>query len=219
VRFDLVVFDLDGTLVDTLPDIAGALNGALATRGAEPIDVAVVRSLVGEGVVNLAAKALALRPLPGTDAASLARDIVATYREKPCVASRTYDGIPETLAGLRAAGCRLAVLTNKPGLVARMLLEALGLAARFDEGAVIGDGDGFARKPDPEAVRALLGRWSVEPARMLMVGDGLPDLAVARAAGCKVAAATWGYTDRTRLEMEKPDFVVEAPGEVLRLVS
>lgn len=216
VSFDLVVFDLDGTLVDSLPDIAGALNHALAARDAAPLALDAVRGLVGEGVVSLAQRALDLRPAGGTDAVGLAREVVAFYEARPCVASRLYDGIEAMLESLSRQGRRLAVLTNKPGGVARALLAVLACSHRFE--AIIGDGDGYARKPDPEAARALLARSSLGPEGMLMVGDGMPDLAFARAAGCAVAAVAWGYTERERLRAGKPDFLLEVPSELLDVV-
>jgi phosphoglycolate phosphatase len=215
LRFDLVLFDLDGTLVDSLPDIATALNRALGGVGLPPLPLDVVRTLVGEGVTRLAEKALAHHGAPG-DAAALAREVVDIYEARPCVETRLYDGIQPTLAALRQRGAHLGVLTNKMGRVARPLLRALALDHLFD--AVVGDGDGHARKPAPDAALALAARFGTTPARTLMVGDGLPDLAMARAAGCPVAAVTWGYTERTLLEAQRPDFLVGAPAELLALV-
>lgn len=210
----MILFDLDGTLVDSLPDIARALNHALVARNLAPLSLDVVRGLVGEGVVKLAQKALAVQR-SARDPDALAAEIVASYQAEPCVDSRVYPGIPETLAALRARGCHLAVLTNKPGPVARALVDALGLTGEFAE--VLGDGDGHPRKPAPDGARALLGRVGVSPDRALIVGDGLPDVALARALGSAVAAAAWGYTTRDRLKAEKPDYWLEAPGDLLAL--
>lgn len=214
MTFDLFLFDLDGTLVDSLPDIAAALNGALEARGAAPLPVDVVRTLVGEGVLRLAEKAIALRPEAG-DAAALARDVITRYEADPCGQTRLYPGMAETLVALRMAGRRLAVLTNKPGQVARALIAELRLSSTLD--AVVGDGDGYARKPDPAAAHALLARFGVPPDRALMIGDGLPDVAMGKAAGITVAAASWGYTDRPRLAAERPDYVIAAPAQILDL--
>ncbi len=214
MRFALVIFDLDGTLVDSLPDIAGALNHALGGRGLPPLPIDVVRGLVGEGVGKLAEKALAVAGRDVADASALADAIVAHYLAHPCVETRAYEGIEPALVELRGAGCRLAVLTNKVGSVARALLDELRLAAHFD--AILGENDGFPRKPDPAAARSLFARFG-EPA--LMVGDGLPDMALARAAGCASAAALWGYTTRVRLEAESPTFLVERPEQLRALVT
>jgi phosphoglycolate phosphatase len=218
VRFDLVLFDLDGTLVHSLPDIAAALNTALGELGRPPLPEAQVQTLVGEGVVRLAEKALAVGPAAAAgDVQRLADRVRDIYRQRPCVASRPFPGIVETLQALRAAPeRRLAVLTNKPGEVTRPLLDALQLTQFFD--AIIGDGDGHPRKPDPGAARSLVARFGTAVERTLMVGDGLPDLAVARAVPCAAAAALWGYTPREMLRGEGPQYVVEAPGELVGIV-
>jgi phosphoglycolate phosphatase len=214
----LILFDLDGTLVDSLPDIAGALNHALAEIGRAPLDLAVVRTLVGDGVLRLAERALAEDGRATlVDAADLADRIRRRYEQQPCVASRLYPGIAEALAALVARDVRLAVLTNKPADVARALLQAIGVAGRFD--AVIGDGDGFARKPAPVAALSLMARWNASPAQTLMVGDGVPDMQVAMAAGCVAAAALWGYTPRALLAAESPQFFLDSPGDLLPLLS
>jgi phosphoglycolate phosphatase len=214
MNFELVVFDLDGTLVDSLPDIASALNHALRTFAIPPLDPAVVRTLVGDGILALATRALtASGATGGPPAAELARVAQAHYHQHVCEGSLLYDGVEELLRRLKdAPGRRLAVLTNKPAGLARPLVDALGLDGLLD--AVIGDGDGFPRKPAPDALIALCRRFGVPEDRTLMVGDGLPDLAIARAAGCPAAAALWGYTPRERLLAERPNFVAERPEEI-----
>src|SRR4051794_22816619 len=215
LRFDLLLFDLDGTLVDSLPDIASALNHALAAEGLRELPLDVVRDLVGEGVLRLVEKALVLQKAE-RDAAALARQVVAFYSQKPCVNTRVFPGVEAAVARLRDQELRLAVLTNKVGSVARDLLAELHMKDRFD--AIVGEGDGHARKPSPDAALALIGQFGTSPTRTLMVGDGLPDLAMARAAGCAVAAVTWGYSDRGALEAQRPDFIVEAAAELLAIV-
>jgi phosphoglycolate phosphatase len=217
VRFELVIFDLDGTLVHSLPDIASALNAGLAAEGRPPLPEAQVMTLVGEGVVRLAEKALSVGGGAGPeDVQRLADRVRDTYRQRPCVATRPFPGVLETLQALRTSGRRLAVLTNKPGEVTRPLLEALQLTEYFD--AIIGDGDGHPRKPDPAAPRDLISRFATTPDRTLMVGDGLPDLAVARATPCAAAAALWGYTPVEALRAEKPAHELGAPSELLAIV-
>jgi phosphoglycolate phosphatase len=210
-----LLLDLDGTIVDSLPDIAGALNASLSDASLPPLAIDVVRGLVGEGVHSLAEKALAVSSPSALAPAALASEIVRRYAEHPCVATRLYPGMAAALAALRARGSRLAVLTNKPGPVARALVAALSLTDTFD--AVVGDGDGYPRKPAPDAARALAARFAVPLARTLMVGDGLPDLAMARAARCPVAAATWGYTDRALLAAHQPDHLIDSPDQLLAL--
>lgn len=217
VRFPLVVFDLDGTLVDSLADIAAALNHALADAGLQPLGLDHVRSLVGDGVAALVQRAVDGQPAGGQGGASapLVDAMVARYNQFPCVATRPYPQIPALLDRLRSDGCRLAVLTNKPGPLARALLEAVALTPWFD--AIIGDGDGFPRKPDPGALVQLAARHALAPESVLMVGDGVPDLAVARAFGCASAAAGWGYVAPDVLRAEAPTFWLNEPLDLLGL--
>lgn len=216
MSLDLVVFDLDGTLVDSLPDIASALNGALEDQGLARLTQDVVGTLVGDGILALATRALAQQNAPSpVTAEELARAVWNRYVRHPCVDTRPYDEILDTLASLRAENVPLAVLTNKPGDIARLLLGSLGMDALFLE--IVGDGDGFPRKPDPGALVHLMARVGAKPERTLMVGDGLPDMAVARAAGCIAVAALWGYTPRALLLERQPDNALLSPSQLLNL--
>jgi phosphoglycolate phosphatase len=219
VTFDLLIFDLDGTLVDSLPDITRALNLALTEAGRAALSADVVRGLVGEGVIRLAEKALQVTVASAgeTTAERVADRIRSIYEAEPCVLTRLYPGVADALTALRATGRhKLALLTNKPGVVTRPLLAALKIDVQFD--AAIGDGDGHPRKPDPAAVHALCARFGTTAARTLMIGDGLPDMAVARAAGCAAAAALWGYTDRAALLATAPKFALEDVRDLLPIV-
>jgi len=209
----LVLFDLDGTLVDSASDIAAALNAALAELGQPTHPVGVVTSYVGDGAAKLVERAVA--PGAEVDSELLLERFRAQYAANVAVHTRPYPGIVETLDGFAAAGRRLAVLTNKPGDLARALLRALALEGRFAD--VVGDGDGFPRKPAPDAALALCARHAVHPAHAVLVGDGLPDVRLARAAGCRVAAVTWGYTPRALLAAEGPDWIVDEPSALLTL--
>jgi phosphoglycolate phosphatase len=211
-----VVFDLDGTLVDSLPDITAALNVALVGHGVAALSLEDVRGLVGEGIGKLVEKALAFRGVLNMAPVAVAREVLAAYRLRPVIETRLYDGMLDTLDVLRRAGCRLAVLTNKSGELARSLLAELGITGHFD--AVLGDGDGFPRKPDSGGLRSLLAQAGVAPGRVLMVGDAVPDIRVAKAVGAGAAAALWGYTDRVRLAAEQPDHELGAPADVASLV-
>lgn len=212
---DLVLFDLDGTLADTLPDIAAALAATLDEVGVPAPPVAVVKGLVGDGSRKLIERALA-RASAGGDLDALLARFVAHYAAHVCVASRLYPGMREALEQASRAGIGLAVVTNKPGALARDLLDRLGLAGTFT--AVIGDGDGFPRKPDPSAAQALIARAGTAAARTAMIGDGLPDVRTARAAGALAIAAGWGYVAPERLRAEAPDLVAATPAEAIAFV-
>lgn len=215
MQFRLWIFDLDGTLVDSLGDIAAALNHGLQSAGLAALPPETVRRFVGDGVKTLVARALAHHGAADVDAAAVTAAVVARYHDHACVLTRLYDGIAPTLQLLREAGAKLAVLTNKPASIARALIAGLPLAAPFD--VVVGDGDGYPRKPDPAAAAALAARFGGSPAQTMMVGDGLPDLAMAQAFGCPVAAAGWGYTDREQLRAANPTYLVETPAQLLAL--
>ncbi|MDB4980803.1 MAG: haloacid dehalogenase [Myxococcales bacterium] len=209
----LVLFDLDGTLVDSAPDIAAALNAALVDLGQPPHPLPTVTGYVGDGAAKLVERAVG--PSTDVDQSLLLERFKAQYAANLCVATRPYPGIVDVLERYAADGTPLAVVTNKPGDLARALLDALALTRYFVD--VIGDGDGFPRKPSPEIALAVCGRHGVTPADTLLVGDGLADLGFARAAGCRVAAVAWGYTPREKLVAEHPDWIVETPVALLTL--
>ena len=212
---DLVIFDLDGTLVDSLPDIAAALNHALATHGLQVQPTEVVATLVGDGILALAERALELQNNKSVSAHDLSQSIWHRYLTQPCVLTKTYEGIVQALETLKQRGIPVAVLTNKPGDVARLVLAALNLSEGFM--AVIGDGDGFPRKPAPAALANLMALANARPERTLMVGDGVPDVQVAKAAGCIAVAALWGYSRRAVLLEQQPNFAVMSPWQILDL--
>ena len=212
----LVLFDLDGTLVDTIPDIARALGVALEGTDARPLALDTVKRMVGDGARQLIRRALgASRSDAAREEAVLGR-FLASYRENVCVASQLYPGVVEGLAALRADGAALAVVTNKPGDLARTLLATLEIATSFD--AIIGDGDGFPRKPDPAAALSLLAKVGASPARAVVVGDGLPDMRLAHALGATAVAATWGYVPVAALADEQPTFLAGSFQEAMSII-
>jgi len=183
------LLDLDGTLVDTVPDLAAALNRLMAAHRLAPFDIAETAAMVGDGVAKLVERAFAAR-LGVSDAAAVAA-FSTDYGAHVAVASRLYPGVMETLDGLAGEGWRLAVCTNKPEAAARALLAATGLAPRF---AAVGAGDSFAvRKPDPAHLLATLRVAGGEPAFAVMAGDHRNDVVAARGAGVPCIFAAWGY--------------------------
>ena len=212
----LVLFDLDGTLVDTAPDIARALGIALTGTGVPQPPLDTVKRMVGDGARELIRRALAdVRSDGAREEAAFGR-FLASYRENVCVASQLYPGVVEGLAALRSDGAVLAVVTNKPGDLARTLLAALGIATSFE--AIIGDGDGFPRKPDPAAALSILAKMGASPDRAVIVGDGLPDMRLARALGVTAVAATWGYVPAAALARETPAFLAGSFQEAMSII-
>jgi phosphoglycolate phosphatase len=213
----LIFFDLDGTLVDSAPDIARALNATMAELGVPALPVAQVVGYVGDGATKLVERALPPSSADGVDVDLLVATFRRRYAEAICVETRPYPGMLDVLERLVRLGPPLAVLTNKPGDLARALLRALELERLFAD--VVGDGDGWPRKPAPDAARHILARHAVAARDALLVGDGLPDVRLARAIGCRMAAAAWGYTSRALLAAEAPDAVLDEPQDLLALLA
>jgi phosphoglycolate phosphatase len=184
-----LLLDLDGTLVNTIPDLAAALNRLMASRGLPILTHQQVTLMVGDGVAPLVQRAFAAAGRQ-SDATALA-DFTADYLAHVAVESRLYPGVETALAELVRDGWRLAVCTNKPEQAARTLLQAVGLLPLL---CAVGGGDSFpARKPDPIHLLATLDLASGRPETTLMLGDHHNDVAAARAAGILAIFAAWGY--------------------------
>ncbi|WP_285447140.1 phosphoglycolate phosphatase [Xanthomonas sp. LMC-A-07] len=188
--YPLVIFDLDGTLVDSASDIAEALNGTLQELGLQQFPEATVRSWIGEGVHTLLATALREA---GSD-----RDVDAEmpvmmrhYEASLLHHPRLYPGVAEALPALRSAGATLALCTNKPARFIQPLLEHLCIAAQF---ATVLGGDSLPqRKPSAAPLLHLAQQFQYAPAQCLMVGDSATDAAAAQAAGMPLAMVRYGY--------------------------
>jgi phosphoglycolate phosphatase len=187
-----IVFDLDGTLVDTLPDLTRALNDALSELGAPPVPASLVRQSLHGGLEASAAEAMRYLSLDPQVAAPLALAYTRHYAGVPVRDSHPYPGVPQLLARLARDGTRLAVCTNKPLAQAEAVLAATGLGDFFP--VVVGADCCASRKPDPEPVRHVLARLGSVPQDALMVGDSLADVRSAYGAGvaCLLHAAGYG---------------------------
>lgn len=189
-----VVLDLDGTLVDTLPDLHDAVRALLAEAGRDAPAAAEVRTMIGDGARRLVERALARAGAPVDDAALEVayRRFLELYGAAPCRASRLYPGVEEALRALAARGVRLGVCTNKPQAPTEAILRTLGVADLFK--AVVGGDAVPRRKPDPAHLQAVLDLLSATPATAVMVGDSRNDLAPARALGMPCVLVDYGYT-------------------------
>ncbi len=184
----LIVFDLDGTLIDSRADLADAANALIVERGGRPLAEAAVGRMVGEGAAQLVRRALAAAALP-LDERSVAR-FLELYDERLLRRTRPYPGVPAALEAL-APRYLMAVLTNKPVAPARRLLDALELSP-FIASAIGGDGP-FARKPDPAGMLRLIEDHHSSAARTVLVGDSRIDFDTARAAGTAICLARYGF--------------------------
>ncbi len=184
-----LLLDLDGTLVDSVPDLAAALNRLMAARRMARFSDAETAAMVGDGARKLIERAFAARGLVADEAAM--EHFMADYGAHLATATRPYPGVETTLRAMTEAGWRLAVCTNKPEAMARALLAALGLANLF---RAIGGGDSFAaRKPDPAHLLATLRAAGGTPDRAVMAGDHANDVLAASGAGLPCIFAGWGY--------------------------
>lgn len=199
---DAVVFDLDGTLIDSAGDLARAANRLLAEEGRRALDMAEVRRFIGDGARVLVRRAMAAT---GAEAAEdgldhLTSRFIALYEADATASTVVYPGVVETLDRLRALGLRIAVCTNKPQTATGSVLEALGLAGRIDAAA---GGDRFpVRKPDAGHLLGTLELLGVAAGRAVMVGDNEHDCAVARAAGTGSVLVTYGYARKALHEID-----------------
>lgn len=186
-----VIFDLDGTLVDSAPDMHAALNRVLIERGHPAVTLERLRSFVGHGVPTLVRRAMAAVGAAEDGFDDWHDGYMVCYGEGICVATQPYGGVLDALDTLAARGHRLGVCTNKPQGLTEALLDGLGLGRRF--GAVLGGDAGFGCKPDPAPLREVVARLGGGPA--VMVGDSAADIGAAHAAGMPVILYTGGYAD------------------------
>ena len=208
-----IVFDLDGTLADTAPDLHLVLSEVLAPEGLQAPPLDAVRTMIGGGVRLLLERALSALGQPVTAARidALAERFVARLVEKPCRAGGLYEEVAPTLRVLRRRGARLGVCTNKPQRASEVLLQALGI---LDEFATVLGGDVLARrKPDPLPLATVLDRLGAETREAVMVGDSATDLLTARALGVPCVLVSFGYTTTPVLELGA-DRVIDRFGEL-----
>lgn len=188
--FRLLVFDLDGTLVDSVRDLTAAVNHLIRERGGTPLDEDRVARMVGEGAKVTVRRALDAARLACDDDA-LAR-FLEIYDARLLDHTKPYEGIPDVLARASRAGLALAVLTNKPLAASRAVLEGTGLLPYF--GALIVGGDGpWPRKPAPDGLLALIERAATNRSATLLVGDSTIDIETARSAGVPICLARYGF--------------------------
>jgi phosphoglycolate phosphatase len=185
----LIVFDLDGTLIDSRRDLAESANRMLASYGAAPLPVDSVAGMVGEGARILVERALAATGLDPREPEALRR-FLAAYDEELLVHTRPYEGVVAALEEVSSVA-PIAVLTNKPEAPTRRLLEVFGMDP-FVRWSIGGD-SGFARKPDPAGLRSLVSSAGARPDTTLLVGDSMVDVETARRAGTRMCLARYGF--------------------------
>ncbi|MEP6961287.1 MAG: HAD-IIIA family hydrolase [Acidobacteriota bacterium] len=210
---ELLIFDLDGTLIDSKLDLANSVNATRAWMGLGPLPLEQVSSYVGNG-----APMLVKRALPGASEEDLARGLrhfLDYYREHMLDATTLYPGVREALDEMHAAGKSLAVLTNKPVRFSVTLLERLHLDLHFFR--IYGGNSFEEKKPHPAGINALMRERNVAPRRTVMVGDSSVDVLTARNAGTLACGVQWGFQPETFLDAP-PDLLIDDLRELSRLV-
>jgi len=215
-KFRLVVFDLDGTLVDSRRDLAESANQLLEQCGAPPLAEEAIGRMVGDGAATLVARVFVATKMP-QPVDALPR-FLTLYNSRLLRFTIPYPGIPELLAAVQARAT-LAVLTNKPLAAARTILDGLDLSRFFSDRVVGGDGP-FSRKPSPEGLAHLMGSVGVSSATTLLVGDSVIDWRTAHAAGAFSCVARYGFGfDGFPADSLRPgDRVIDHPAELLALL-
>ncbi|MCR9159104.1 MAG: HAD family hydrolase [Nannocystaceae bacterium] len=210
-----VIFDLDGTLADSLADIAASTNACLAEAGLPTHDAATVRSFVGGGIGMLVERALGPHATPQNTERLLAA-IRSHYAEHCTDETRLYDGVEATLARLDAQDVRLGVVSNKPDGMTQHMVATLMPSVPF--GFVTGERPDIPRKPDPTGILTACSTLGVPPSAAIYVGDTAVDVEASRAAGLRSVAVAWGFRDRSVLAAAKPDHLIDHPRDLLPLV-
>jgi phosphoglycolate phosphatase len=217
VRPRLLVFDLDGTLVDSRQDLANATNALLESLGAARLGDDSIARMIGEGAAVLVRRALEAAGLDPATPRALER-FLELYDERLLEHTRPYDGMPATLDRLARAGLTMAVLTNKPAAPTTRLLDGLRLSAYFT--AVLGGDSPLGRKPDPAGLLHLIGSCGATRQTSLMVGDSKIDWETARRAGTRICLARYGFGYRfDAAELSGEEIVIRDPSGLAEAVG
>ncbi|WP_288064689.1 phosphoglycolate phosphatase [Rodentibacter caecimuris] len=221
-QFKLIGFDLDGTLVDSLPDLALSVNSALAEFDLPQAPESLVLTWIGNGAPVLIARALGWakeqtgKTLTEADVEKVKERFSYYYGENLCNVSRLYPNVKETLEALKAKGYILAVVTNKPTKHVQPVLAAFGIDHLFSE--TLGGQSLPAIKPHPAPLYYLCGKFGVEPRQVLFVGDSKNDILAAHAAGCAVVGLTYGYNYNIPISESNPDWVFDDFDKLLKIL-
>ncbi len=214
-QFAAIVFDLDGTLIDSVPQVAWAMNRVFAEDGLAPLDLDEVKIAVGGGAREMFDKTLATRRLEA-DVDGMIQRYMAAYLEDPAAETIVFDGVREILAEFAGAGVLMGICTNKPSRSTGAVLRALGLDGFF--GAVAAADDTPFMKPDGRHVTAVLDALGVNAERAALVGDSEIDVRAGRAAGLATVAVTYGYCHVPFAELGA-DALIDTFGELPRALS
>lgn len=203
-----VLFDLDGTLADSLSTIAAALNETLAAAGYPTHTTAAVATMVGDGAATLIDRGAP----PGADRAALLADLKTRYAPHSFALTKPFPGVVQLLRSLEGAGARLAVLSNKPHAMTVLVVQRLFPETKFVH--VFGQREDVPMKPDPTVALQLADALGLQPSQCAMVGDSQVDVQTGRRAGMLAVGVTWGFRSRVELSTASPDVLVDTVAEL-----
>ncbi|MCD7823398.1 MAG: HAD-IA family hydrolase [Oscillospiraceae bacterium] len=213
-----VIFDLDGTLVDTAEDLGDSVSAALRELGLPVHTTEEYISFVGNGTLMLVKRSLPENLREDEELLNKAHDLFCNhYAGHYLDKSRVYDGIPEVVKSLKSAGLKLYVMTNKPYQFASKIIDECFPAGTFE--LVAGSGQGFPRKPDPSYENHLIELSGADKSEVIHIGDSATDVETAHNAGLKCIACTWGFRSRESLIAAEGDYIVDEPGEILEILG
>ncbi len=212
----LYIFDLDGTLLNTLGVIADNSNYALKKYGYEPVDTEKYTSFIGNGARVLIERVSEYRGVAPDAIDDIYKAFLLRYIENPLGDTTAYEGIEEMLEKLKKRGSYLAVLTNKPDGAAQSSIESYFRKGLFD--MVIGQQERYKRKPDPQTVELILSSLGIRKSEAVMIGDSDVDIKTGKNAGIKTCAVTWGYVDKNELASLNPDIIIDKVCELEKLI-
>lgn len=208
----LLIFDLDGTLIDSVPDLAAAVNASLVKNGLPTHSTDTIRTLVGNGSYALCQRAIS----PQDDKTLINQvhhDFLAYYEQHTCTKSTPYDGVNQGLSALKLHGYTLAIVTNKPIRFLPHILAHFGWQSLFD--CVVGDGTLPTKKPDPAPLLYVCDTLGFTPAQALMIGDSKNDIIAGKKACISTIALTYGYNHNEPIVDSKPDYVFDRFGQMV----
>ena len=213
MTFSVVLFDLDGTLLDSIQDIAGCANEVLGRWQLQQLSVEQFKAYVGDGVVNLARKLLPQNLRDDETVSRFLQEYAELYRQRWNASTSIYKGVPEMLTKLERRGVPMAVLSNKRDDFTKVCVRELLPSWRF--AVVQGESASVPAKPDPSGALAIVQELNVEPARCLFVGDSEIDVETARRAGMGFVGVAWGFRSRKQLEEAGAQNIISSPSELL----
>lgn len=212
----IIIFDLDGTLINTIDDLGQACNYALHACGYPTHKIEDYPRLVGNGVNKLIERALPEQDRNEETVLRLREYFVPFYNEHNCDMTHPYEGIPEVLKAFKAAGHKLAVASNKYQAATEKIVGQL-FPRMFD--VVLGERENVARKPDPKIVWDVIEAIGQESKNIWYIGDSLVDAKTAKAARVKLVLCTWGFEKKEKLKLAQPDYLVNEPKELITIIN